>query len=818
MGLRARRARQQARVGLFSTFSCGQITTKTPRWARLVYRPAGRFTWRGLLARRPTSLALKGRRWCLTMAGAAEPAAQRRRLGARWALLCFEIVDCVDDSRYSEQSLRLRLPVLGVCDDADDDSVDLTEWLQLLAYIREELRLGPSPAIELRLVGTPVIAHNQASLAGIHRMLDRTSLNLEEPIVLEAHSRVLPAAGTAGAMHMGVTAPELHMGVTGPELTPVFGLRPLSQKELAAQLRPLCYPATSEEGQWTAACDELMMQSPSLLLSFDEQRAEGFARAIGDGRFLINPLRMACPACATVLWMQAANHVGNLDIHLRTCRATGATAIRRRLEGWRNNNQITAAGLDRIAELPPDRPAPPVDRPDFFPRPAEWLLPWLRVLVMGLTTQHVFVQMLIAVLYMVCGCHQLYWGTHFPALLSFAHEAYYTVRPKGYRLLRGPVFTGQGRRSDTRIAVAHSEVGPGDTLVCRIDRPKAWQLQLAKGSTFWCSEDRSYRFELVELLVAPGGAAHAILVLCAVKGNITLLCGRPFELVRQRQLLSSLFNFLLPSESTLKYLELPPTYETATHFHKVLALQLALATSPTAPALRSDACVALLGVLHFDERPINKSALARLLVRGGMKSAHLLGIYERQPDGVLQPFSAARCRQLVQAGPAHVRAALTRACFTSSVKEFNFQALDASVNLNVRTEYVVGEEDHVRVRRSAQTCACACACACMCVGLVPRGRLSLSLVVQATWPPRPWSRPNLCMWLCMHAYRCMFTHTHTRAHGRPPRHCGLRVASSVRAMAAYGPAVRLHAASRRLESRATNVLKWGESAHTFLHR
>jgi len=673
------------------------------------------------------------------MAGAAEPAAQRQRLGARWALLYFEIVDCVDDSRYSEQSLRLRLPVLGVCDDADDDSVDLTGWLQLLAYIREELRLGPSPAIELRLVGTPAIAHNQASLAGIHRMLDRTSVNLEEPIVLEAHSRLLPAAGTAGAMHMGVTVPELHMGITGPELTPVFGLRPLSQKELAAQLRPLCYPANLEEGQWTTACNELMMQSPSLLLSFDELRAEGFARAIGDGRFLINPLRMACPACATVLWMQAANHVGNLDIHLRTCRATCAAAIRRRLEGWRNNNQITAAGLDRIAELPPGRPAPPVDRPDFFPRPAEWLLPWLRVLVMGLTTQHVFVQMLIAVLYMVCGCHQLYWGTHFPALLSFAHEAYYTVRPKGYRLLRGPVFTGQGRRSDTRIAVAHSEVGPGDTLVCRIDRPKAWQLQLAKGSMFWCSEDRSYRFQLVELLVAPGGAAHAVLVLCAVEGNITLLCGRPFELVRQRQLLSSLFNFLLPSESTLKYLELSPTYETATHFHKVFALQLALATSPTAPALRSDACVALLGVLHFDERPINKSALARLLVRGGVKSAHLLGIYERQPDGVLKPFSAARCRQLVQAGPAHVRAALTRACFTSSVKEFNVQALDASVSLNVRTEYVVGEEDHVRVRRSAQTKpvhvhvhACVCACACH-------------------------------MHVHVHVHHCMFTHTHTRA-------------------------------------------------------
>ena len=229
-------------------------------------------------------------------------------------------------------------------DNGDEDSVvDLTEWVPLVSYIRGELRLGASVDIQLRLVGTPAVAHNQSSLAGIHRMLDRKAASLQEPIVLEAHRRVLPGEGAAGATHTGVAAPELR---------PNFDLRPLSQQELAALLRPLCYPADyTEEGEWTVACGELMMQSPSLLLGFDELRAEGFARAIGDGRFLLNPLRIACPACTKVLWLAGANNVGNLESHLRTCKATGAAAIRHRLEAWRNIERSRGERFERALAL-----------------------------------------------------------------------------------------------------------------------------------------------------------------------------------------------------------------------------------------------------------------------------------------------------------------------------------------------------------------------------------------------------------------------------------------------------------------------------------
>ena len=120
-------------------------------------------------------------------------------MNANWPQLQFTILDCVDDSRYSEPSQRLQLPVLGVRDNGDEDSVvDLTEWVPLVSYIRDELRLGASVDIELRLVGTPALAHNQSSLAGIHRVLDRKGQSLEEPIVLEAHRRVLPGEGAAG--------------------------------------------------------------------------------------------------------------------------------------------------------------------------------------------------------------------------------------------------------------------------------------------------------------------------------------------------------------------------------------------------------------------------------------------------------------------------------------------------------------------------------------------------------------------------------------------------------------------------------------------
>ena len=645
------------------------------------------------------------------------PPAQRRRANGAWGQMLFTVRDDVlAGVRYAQGQERASVQLFGEREVEDKLSPDLCDWQTLTEYLRVSFQLGASVALELRLAGNPIVAYDSVSLSTMGRYLDRLTLDAAQPIALEAHARAVPPHYEPDAAKEEVrcrrslskrASAHCHRSRTDVPCThcqalhlePVFGSRPLTLLELTKRLRVLLSSdaANVKDGRWTHACSELMARCPTILLRFDELRGAGFAAAIGNGHFLLNPMTIACPACLRIQILDNANTVHNLIHHLEHhCRGTHATAILKRVQAWRENNCITHAQLDSIMELPPNQPAPPVERPDYFRRPhTPWLQLWLGWLVVQLTTRHVLVQLLIASLYMAMGAEVIYWSTHFPNLLSMAHELYYTARPRGYRLIRGVVYAGQGKRSETRIAVDAVEELPSGMVMCHVSKPKAWVTRLTPGSRFWCSSDDSYQMELLEL---KHGEGHGATLALRTVGGATVGLRAPFELIRQRHLLGRLFNFLLPPEETLRLNELPPTFQSATHYHKILALQLSCPRS--APALRSETCIAIPGTLFFDERALNQEATARLLMNEGRKSAVLLGIFERQDGGSLEPFSAQRCHELVQSGLPTVRKAVASAVYTKSVKEYNFQTFDGSVCVNVRTEYEAGDEASAQAKKA----------------------------------------------------------------------------------------------------------------------
>ena len=69
----------------------------------------------------------------------------------------------------------------------------------------------------------------------------------------------------------------------------------------------------------------------------------------------------------------------------------------------------------------------------------------------------------------------------------------------------------------------------------------------------------------------------------------------------------------------------------------------------------------------------------------------------------MREITADRAKVLVASGMADVRKDLTDVVYTQSVKEHIFVVLDCSLTMNIRTEYVMGNERHQAVISTLDT-------------------------------------------------------------------------------------------------------------------
>ena len=67
-------------------------------------------------------------------------------------------------------------------------------------------------------------------------------------------------------------------------------------EDLKDQLSELCYKGAKGdgEGEWGPACDNVLAQNPTALKGFFQER-ERVKKAMGDGRYMLNPVVALCP-------------------------------------------------------------------------------------------------------------------------------------------------------------------------------------------------------------------------------------------------------------------------------------------------------------------------------------------------------------------------------------------------------------------------------------------------------------------------------------------------------------------------------------------
>ena len=662
-----------------------------------------------------------------------DTAVHNRRCARRacfWANFCIEIVDDTDELRYPNGAPRLSTFVPAVkAEDEGDEVTDVMDWSDLEGHVRNELQLSHQQQLilifEHEVLKRPLRLTGSSSMSILYRLLDTHAAKMDECIVLHAQ--------------LTASLPDVQpMATDEAPIPPLVSMSPdamqLTAEALGVNLQQLIYPRAkprerASEGVWTAACHELMLRNPKHLLLFDELRHEGVGRALGSGSFLVNPIRAACPCCGDVCALGKANELHNLLTHLVKCKAPSAATIYRRLKLANNHLLISAAELDecggRLESTTLSR-LPPTDRADFYSRdlPSQWYRPWLEQLLAWLTTQHVVVQMLLALLYCSVGWSTLRWARHVPVLLMFAHQIYYTARPAGLNLMRGRTFHGKGRTGQILLRAERFESMPGEggMILCHVPRAPGWLARLDSGTQFTIRLDGVITVELVGPPQINVESGSALLTLCMIEGaSDVVLCATNVDLVRVRALQPSDVNLMLPSQGTLRADELPPTYTTSTHLHKIGALLTMGKSLPSIPALRSSKCIVVLVGVQFDERPLNKGAFVRIDPLDGVWAAQLHGVYEKADDGTPRPITPERAHALLAEGNSATRKALTSAIFTSSVKEYMAQTLDGALKMNIRTEYVVLDEKHMDVRaalkaaRSEMRVCLACieaGCAC----------------------------------------------------------------------------------------------------------
>lgn len=239
-------------------------------------------------------------------------------------------------------------------------------------------------------------------------------------------------------------------------------------------------PFTSHAGKWSDECGRVLARFPGLLFAFDELR-ELAAAAMGDGEWMLSPIAALCPCCAYdarrradvgrqgVLLLNTPNQPLKLLQHLRQCHASDPTAclLVSRWERVLADHTCTATELDesvgRVALFSPTALAASKEelalRPDVCLRPPEhriawWLNQLLRLQAGALSTKHLAVQQLLALLHALLEVPIADWGKTAPALKRFAQEALYVCRQRGYRLLAGAGMAGTGSKSAVRFDVA----------------------------------------------------------------------------------------------------------------------------------------------------------------------------------------------------------------------------------------------------------------------------------------------------------------------------------------------------------------------------
>ena len=355
-----------------------------------------------------------------------------------------KITDHVDDSRYAVGTPRAETYIFATKPEGEEceAAVDLSDWKVLAAHICVEFNLEPDTPIRLVVVGINLAVSNHTTLLMLRRRLEQ-SPSIEE-IHLEARSQVQPA-------------PPL-LAMVADERAPRFGGQQATARALAEGVRGFVYPGESRgfrsdvAGQWTIAATEIMLDNPQHLLEFDIMRSEACARALGAPEYLINPVRASCPACGLVCWLGQANDLSNLATHIERQHGDTHGALGRRLRRAMGNRMATDASLAEEGELAVLALLPPAaQRSDYFYRPTttHWCALWFGYAMDGnvLHVQHVTVQLVISMLYFLCGVVSLLWASRLPELLSFAHELYYIAKPKGLHQLRGRFFAGHGRTS-----------------------------------------------------------------------------------------------------------------------------------------------------------------------------------------------------------------------------------------------------------------------------------------------------------------------------------------------------------------------------------
>jgi hypothetical protein len=253
-------------------------------------------------------------------------------------------------------------------------------------------------------------------------------------------------------------------------------MSPLSHKEreeLTKALAAACYPATGGQG-WNDECDQLMASAPAYAYEFLQLR-EAVARCVCDGRFCLNPIAMACPFCQTDVKFSRPNQIDKLDQHLEGERHAGdpaAAVLVARLHHVMHVDRTVepttlaerwpwpeGVGLQLVARAEALswradlwQPAAPADIPAValllgeLLRPSDGGSPFL-------APRHVLVQSVDALIHLALGAEVRDWNVRFPSLAAFAMELYFTGRERVYRLVRGAVHFGHGRRGEVNYPV-----------------------------------------------------------------------------------------------------------------------------------------------------------------------------------------------------------------------------------------------------------------------------------------------------------------------------------------------------------------------------